>query len=91
MSKGGNMIKVTTKKTETASKTAGSKQVILDLLLPAIQATSAGDDVTALRYDPEKEVVHVDFECQRSGRVINVAMDSGWAMIKDVVKHMDIG
>ena len=85
------MIKVTTKKTETASKTAGSKQVILDLLLPAIQATSAGDDVTALRYDPEKEVVYVDFECQRSGRVINVAMDSGWAMIKDVVKHMDIG
>lgn len=67
------------------------KQEVLDLLLQAIQRTSAGNDVTALRFDPVKEMVHVDFETGRDGRIINVAMDSEWAMIKDVVNHIDIG
>ena len=68
-----------------------AKQIVLDLLLKAIQKTRAGEDVTALRYDPERELVHVDFESGKDGRVINVAMDSEWAMIKDVVNHIDIG
>lgn len=67
-----------------------SKQEVLDLLLPAIQATNCGEDVTALRYVPEEETVHVDFISGKDGRIINVAMDSTWAMIKDVVKHIDI-
>lgn len=71
--------------------TNGSKQIVLDLLLKAIQRTSAGDDVTALRYDAETETVHVDFMSGKDGRIINVAMDSEWAMIKDVVNHIDIG
>lgn len=72
-------------------ETAGAKQAVLDLLLKAIQRTRAGEDVTALRYDPEKEVVHVDFLNGKDGRIINVAMDSDWAMIKDVVNHINIG
>lgn len=40
---------------------ANSKQVICDLLGEAITATTAGDDLEALRYDPVKEIVHVDF------------------------------
>ena len=71
--------------------TAGSKQVVLDLLLKAIQRTRAGEDVTALRYEPEHELVHVDFESGKDGRISNVAMDSDWSMIKDVVNNIDIG
>ena len=66
------------------------KQEILNLLVKAIQQTRAGQDVVDLRYDPDKEVVYVDFEHSQSGRIINVALDSGWAMIKDVVNHIDI-
>ena len=74
------------------SKRAGqAKQVICDLLGEAIAATSAGDDLEALRYDPVTEIVHADFRNAYDARQINVAMDSGWAMIKDIVNHIDIG
>ena len=69
---------------------AENKQKVMDLLLTAIQATNCGEDVTALRYIPEEETVHVDFVSGEDGRIINVAMDSTWAMIKDVVNHIDI-
>ena len=68
-----------------------SKQIICDLLCEAIKATSAGDDLVALRYDPVKEMVHADFREAYDARRINVAMDSGWAMVKDIVKQIDIG
>ena len=68
-----------------------NKQNILDCLLTAIQATRAGHDVTALRYDADKELVYVDFESGPNGRCINVAMDSGIAMLKDVINYIDIG
>lgn len=67
------------------------KQYVLDLLLKAIRQTDAGMDVTALRYDEKDETVHVDFMSGKDGRIINVAMDSEWAMIKDVIRHIDIG
>lgn len=66
-------------------------QHILNLLKILITQTRAGEDVTALRYDADRELVLVDFESGKNGRVINVAMDSEWAMIKDVVNHIDIG
>lgn len=53
--------------------------------------TSAGDDLVALRYDPVTEIVHADFREAYDARKINVAMDSGWAMIKDIVRQIDIG
>lgn len=67
------------------------KQCILDQLLTAIRMTEAGMDVTALRYDEKTEMVHVDFESGEDGRIINVKMDSGFAMIRDVVNNLDIG
>ena len=67
------------------------KQIVLNHLLDAIRQTRAGEDVVALRYDPGDETVHVDFTSGQDGRVINVAMDSEWAMIKDVVNNIDIG
>ena len=68
-----------------------NKQLICDLLLDAIRQTRAGDDVSALRFIEEEEAVHVDFESGKDGRIINVALDSGWAMIKDIVNNIDIG
>ena len=68
-----------------------NKQAILDKLVQAIRCTRAGEDVVALRYDRDSETVHVDFESGEDGRIINVAMDSGFAMIKDVVNNIDIG
>lgn len=74
----------------TPKMVTGSKQVILNKLCEAIHMTTAGDDLVALRYDAERELVHADFECAYDARQINVAMDSGWAMIKDVVNNLDL-
>ena len=88
------MIKIHTKRRKAyivMNSNANSKQVICDLLCKTIQATQAGDDLTALRYDPKEEIVHADFRSAYDLRQINVAMDSGWAMIKDIVNHINIG
>ena len=66
-------------------------QHILNMLKILITQTRAGEDVTGLRYDADRELVYVDFESGKNGRVINVACDSDWTMIKDVVNHIDIG
>ena len=88
------MIRICTKRRKSyivMNNNANSKQVICDLLGAAIAATTAGDDLEELRYDPVKEIVHADFREAYDARQINVAMDSGWAMIKDIVNHIDIG
>lgn len=69
-----------------------NKQQILDYLLKAVQATRAGNDVSSLKFDTDKELVYVYFDNSTTpGRSINVAMDSGIAMLKDVINHIDIG
>ena len=69
-----------------------NKQQILDYLLKAVQATRAGNDVSALKFDADKELVYVYFDNSTTpGRSINVAMDSGIAILKDVINHIDIG
>ncbi|MBP5412824.1 MAG: hypothetical protein J6Y47_06200 [Bacteroidales bacterium] len=68
------------------------KQYILNLLLKAIQATRAGNDVTGLEFNPKTEIVNVYFGGSGfPSRTINVAMDSGIAVLKDVINHIDIG
>lgn len=81
----------TKKKTYINMKAPSSKQLICDKLCEVIRMTSAGDDLEALRFDPAKEIVHADFTYAYDARQINVATDSGWAMIKDIVNHIDIG
>lgn len=54
---------------------SNSKQVICDLLCKAIQATTAGDDLKALRYDPKEEVVHADFVEAYDARQIPYTVD----------------
>ena len=63
------------------------KQRICDLLLPALQATRSMYDLKDLRFDPEKEIVTAVFDNDWT-KVVNVAADSGVAMIKDIVTHI---
>lgn len=69
-----------------------NRQIILFYLKEAIRHTSAGDDLTCLAYNKENGTIEVYFkQNQTPSRIINVAMDSEWAMIKDIVNHIDIG
>ena len=61
-------------------------QKICDLLLPALQATRNLYDLQELEYSEERELAYAKFP---SGtKVVNVAMDSGTAMIRDIVKQI---
>ena len=64
-----------------------NKQKILDLLLPALKATNNLHDLEFLRYDDEREEVIATFLNGWSKRA-NVAMDSGTAMIKDIITQI---
>ena len=69
-----------------------NKQAILDALKQALNLTRAGDDITAINYDKEREEVQVHFNNSNFiARRINVAADSGIAMIRDVMKGLEIG
>ena len=60
------------------------KQVILDLLCRTLQATRDQHDLKALIYDEDSEEVMI---CWEGGNgVVNVALDSGIAMISDVLR-----
>lgn len=63
------------------------KQMICDALLPALQLTRHLDDLFSLHYDPKTEKVIADFTtgCVRE---VNVAADSGVAMIRDIIQQI---
>lgn len=63
------------------------KQKILDLLLPSLQATRNLHDLIGLDYDEESETVIATFNNGYQKRV-NVALDSGTAMICDVIRQI---
>lgn len=67
-----------------------NKDVICQALLPVLKKTRALSDLEDLYYrkDPEEEVCAVF----RGGytKKINVACDSGLAMIRDIVNHIEI-
>ena len=64
-----------------------NKHEIIALLRKTLQATRNAKDLVSLEYDEESEVVTALF---RSGgeRRINVAMDSGTAMIRDIMRNL---
>lgn len=64
-----------------------NKQKILDLLLPALQATRNLSDLAKLTYDPKRETVSALFEGGGT-KLANVAIDSGTAMIKDLIRQI---
>lgn len=62
-----------------------NKQEILDKLLPALQATRLFRDLVSLEYEPEQEMVTAVYNGGATLRV-NVSGDSGFTMIKDVLR-----
>ena len=60
------------------------KQKILDLLLPALQATRNLADLVGLEYREDRELVYAKF-VRSACMLANVACDSGTALIRDVI------
>jgi len=63
------------------------KQLICDLLLPALQATRSFHDLASLEYIENEEVVIATFDNGYTKKA-NVAADSGSAMIKDILRQI---
>ncbi|MGP1544152.1 MAG: hypothetical protein ACTTIO_04255 [Candidatus Fimenecus sp.] len=61
-----------------------NKQKICDLILPALQQTRNLWDLEALEYDEKTETVKATF-ANGYTKTVNVNMDSGTAMIRDIV------
>lgn len=64
-----------------------NKQEILNKLLPALQATRNLHDLVGLEYQADRELVYAKFESGYQ-KIVNVALDSGTAMIKDIINHI---
>lgn len=69
-----------------AASDAEDKNKICKLLCKVLQLTRGASDLTALDYDGETEIVTATFE--GGTRKINVACDSGTAMIRDIVNKL---
>lgn len=67
-----------------------NKQKICTLLLATLQATHNQEDLTDIRYDKtgSDELVTLTWKNGYQKRV-NVSMDSGTAMIRDIMKSID--
>lgn len=65
------------------------KQLICDLLAEALKATYDASDLLSLEYDSTFEKVTATFEGGGT-RTINVALDSGVAMIRDVMRNLGV-
>ncbi len=63
------------------------KSKICDLLLPALQATRNLHDLEDLEYIPEQEAVLATFASGATKKA-NVSMDSGTAMIRDIIAQI---
>lgn len=62
------------------------KQAICDALCKALQLTRSGSDISKIEYHAEGEYVTVYYT---SGHInINVAFDSGIAMIRDILRGL---
>ena len=69
------------------------KQKICDLLLATLQATRECSDLESLTYvkpeQPSRYDSYVEAKFQNGGkRIINTSMDSGFAMIRDIMAHI---
>ena len=75
---------------EQEGKAMENKQQILDLLVPALQATRDQHDLVSLTYEDlgnDRQEVVIEYE--GGSRRVNVSLDSGIAMIRDVLRAME--
>ena len=61
-----------------------NKQAICKALVPVLRMTRNLEDLADLTYDPETDTVTAMFESGYT-KTANVAMDSGTAMIRDII------
>lgn len=61
---------------------------ICELLLKALQETRNHGDMTELAYDEASETVTIRW-LSGGKRVVNASMDSGTAMIRDIMRAID--
>lgn len=66
------------------------KQFICDMLLNALRATDSYRDVVGITYVKSKDSdeSHVVIHFLSGTRIICTTMDSGFAMIKDIINHI---
>lgn len=64
------------------------KQVICNALAETLRLTRHFTDLEYLKYDDKSETVLVKF-ANGCTRTINVGLDSGYAMIHDIVEHIN--
>lgn len=78
-------------KTEMEAAVAASdeedKDKICKLLCKVLQLTRGVSDLKSLDFNPDSEIVTAVFE--GGSRTINVACDSGTAMIRDIMNHLE--
>lgn len=67
-----------------------NKQAICDHLCKALRATSYGSDIVILTYAAISETEERVIVTYKSGynKEINVSLDSGYAMIRDIMKNV---
>lgn len=65
-----------------------NKQMICDLLCKTLQATNNAYDLISLTYCEEGSHQYVDVEFISGKSRINVTLDSGTAMIRDIMKGL---
>lgn len=63
------------------------KQKICNLLAPALRETRNLNDLDYLEYSKERDLVYAYFMGGHC-KIVNVACDSGTAMIQDVIKQI---
>lgn len=63
------------------------KDKICKLLCEVLQLTRGASDLKSLDFNPDSEIVTAVFE--GGSRTINVACDSGTAMIRDIMNHLE--
>ena len=63
------------------------KDKICKLLCKVLQLTRGASDLKSLDFNPDAEIVTAVFE--GGSRTINVACDSGTAMIRDIMNHLE--
>ena len=74
---------------KTTSKTMchENKELIVMKLCALLKHTRAGEDIKDLVYDGEHETVEIIGDSYRT--LVNVACDSGIALIKDVLRKIE--
>ena len=66
-----------------------NKQLICDLLCATLQATRDQHDLKSLTYQElDEDTQHVTIAWENGGTSVNVSLDSGISMIRDILKAL---